>query len=102
MYDFIVFDLFIFFNFKVMYDIFDIQCDYFEFINGCLKCFLLEGLLYFFINFCKFKLELEKLYVSCIKDIIGVIIFKDFCNFKIYYCWLLQYQDVVCLKWFNR
>lgn len=68
-FDLIVLDPPTFSNSKRMDDILDIQRDHVKLINNCLKILSFGGRIYFSTNFRNFKLEIEKLETTKVKDI---------------------------------
>jgi 23S rRNA (cytosine1962-C5)-methyltransferase len=68
-FDIIVMDPPTFSNSKRMDDILDIQRDHIILINECLRILKTGGVLFFSTNFREFKLEIEKIHTSAIKDI---------------------------------
>lgn len=93
MYDIIFLDPPTFSNSKSSRDIFDIQIDYIELLNLCVKILEKDGVLYFSNNYKKFKFD-EKLFPKLnIKDISKSTLDEDFLgNPKIHKCWEIRWK----------
>lgn len=75
-------------NSKSMDDVFDIQRDHVELINGVLDLLAPQGMLIFSTNFRKFKMDQPALNAKNINDISRKTLSKDFTrNSRIHYCW---------------
>ncbi|HHJ19879.1 MAG TPA: bifunctional 23S rRNA (guanine(2069)-N(7))-methyltransferase RlmK/23S rRNA (guanine(2445)-N(2))-methyltransferase RlmL, partial [Gammaproteobacteria bacterium] len=78
-------------NSKSMEDVFDVQRDHVELINGVLDLLAPEGMLIFSTNFRKFKMDQQAIHASHITDISRKTRSKDFVrNSRIHYCWELS------------
>ncbi|TXH20595.1 MAG: methyltransferase domain-containing protein [Chitinophagaceae bacterium] len=89
-YDIIVMDPPTFSNSKKMNAILDIQRDHISLINQCLKILKPGGSLYFSTNFTKFKIEVNKINSTQIKDITKATTPFDFTNKLKRWCYLID------------
>lgn len=92
-YDIIFLDPPTFSNSKSSRDLFDIQVDYIDLINLCVKILNKQGVLYFSNNFRKFKFD-ESLFPQLdIIDITKSTLDEDFLgNPKIHKCWEIRWK----------
>lgn len=68
-FDLIVMDPPTFSNSRRMEDFLDIQKDYVQLINGCLKALSKNGTLFFSTNYTKFQMDARRLHAASVKDI---------------------------------
>ncbi len=87
--DLIILDPPTFSNSKRLKDVFDINRDWPELVNSCLKCLKPGGKLYFSTNSTKLKFD-ESLVDGTVSDITDQTVPEDFRNRKIHRCWLIQ------------
>lgn len=87
--DLIILDPPTFSNSKRLKDVFDINRDWHELVNSCLKCLNPGGKLYFSTNSTKLKFE-GSLVSGTVSDITDQTVPEDFRNRKIHRCWLIQ------------